>query len=45
MGDFCYTTECSMCESSVTVFVADEDELPIFCPMCGSETEYTAVED
>ena len=35
-----YWTECDACECETQVMVIDNEELPQFCPMCGTSTEF-----
>lgn len=35
-----YWAECEACESETQVMVLDNEEIPQFCPMCGSPVEY-----
>jgi len=37
MDEYNYTLECPACEVSMEVKVFEEDELPVFCPMCGED--------
>lgn len=32
--------ECNYCDSSFTVEVFDSEEIPSYCPVCGSSVEY-----
>lgn len=35
-----YWTECDACETETHVMVIDEEEVPQYCPMCGSTTQF-----
>jgi NADH pyrophosphatase NudC (nudix superfamily) len=35
-----YWTECDACECETQVMVIDNEEVPQFCPMCGTSTEF-----
>jgi rRNA maturation endonuclease Nob1 len=40
-----YWTECDACMTETQVMVMDQEEVPQFCPMCGSPCEYNILED
>ena len=42
-----FVIECEVCEIGVTVYVdtPDDEDVPCFCPMCGSHLEQTEVND
>ena len=40
-----YWTECIACDTETNVIVVDSEELPEFCPMCGSPMTFEEVED
>ena len=40
-----YWTECIACEVETQVLVCTSDEIPQFCPMCGSPTTYEEMEN
>lgn len=35
-----YYGQCTNCDVETYVTVLDEDELPLYCPMCGCQMEY-----
>ena len=35
-----YWTECDACECETQVMVIDNEEVPQFCPMCGSPVDF-----
>ena len=35
-----YTGECVVCTTYVKLEVYEEDETPIYCPLCGSTLDY-----
>ena len=35
-----YYGQCDNCDVSTQVLVMDEEEVPLFCPMCGCQMEY-----
>jgi len=37
MDEYKYTLECGSCEARMELVVYDEDELPIYCPLCGED--------
>ena len=37
MDEFQFNDTCVVCESEFSITVYVEDEMPIFCPMCGSD--------
>jgi endogenous inhibitor of DNA gyrase (YacG/DUF329 family) len=37
MEEFDFSLNCPSCDSEVTIKVSQEDELPVFCPMCGED--------
>lgn len=37
MEDFDFSLNCPSCDSKINIRVSQEDELPIFCPMCGED--------
>ncbi len=37
MDEYNYTLDCPACEVHVEAKVFEEDELPVFCPMCGED--------
>jgi hypothetical protein len=39
-----YEVCCEMCDVMTDVMVYEIDEKPIFCPMCGAETESVSLE-
>ena len=40
-----YWTECDACMTETQVMVVDQEEVPQYCPMCGSTAEYDTLED
>ena len=34
-----FEINCEICEKDSQVFIEDNDEMPSFCPMCGSPVE------
>lgn len=40
-----YWTECDACDTESQVMVIDSEEIPQFCPMCGSPMDFEAVEE
>ena len=40
-----YWTECFACDTETQVIVIDNDEVPAFCPMCGSPSKYETVDE
>ncbi len=40
-----YWAECPACEVETQVLVLDSEELPQYCPMCGSRMEHELMED
>ena len=40
-----YWTECDACDTESQVMVIDSEEIPQYCPMCGSPMEFEALED
>jgi rRNA maturation endonuclease Nob1 len=34
-----YEISCEVCEKDSQVYIEDNDEMPSFCPMCGSPVE------
>jgi len=34
-----YEISCEICEKNSQVYTEDDDEMPSFCPMCGSPVE------
>jgi|DEB0MinimDraft_12_1074336.scaffolds.fasta_scaffold127579_2 rubrerythrin len=39
MDEFYYKLECPICDSVLDLYVTDLDEIPAFCPMCGTATQ------
>lgn len=39
--EYTYQLECPVCDSILDLVVSEVDERPCFCPMCGTETEWT----
>jgi endogenous inhibitor of DNA gyrase (YacG/DUF329 family) len=37
MEEFDYSLNCPSCDAAVDIRVRHEDELPVFCPMCGED--------
>jgi len=37
MDEYEYKLECPACEIHMNLVVVDEDELPVYCPMCGED--------
>lgn len=35
-----YWAVCEICDSETEVRVVDSEDVPVFCPMCGSDLEY-----
>ena len=35
-----YSGQCANCEVETYVTVVDEDELPLYCPMCGCQMDF-----
>ena len=35
-----YYGECDNCEVTTHVTIIDEDELPLYCPMCGCQMDF-----
>ena len=40
-----YWAECVACETETQVLVVDSEEVPQYCPMCGSPIEFEVVND
>lgn len=40
-----YWASCDACETETQVLVIDEEEVPCYCPMCGSSVEFEELED
>lgn len=40
-----YYGQCDNCDVETQVLVLEEEELPLFCPMCGSSMEYEPLDD
>lgn len=40
-----YITVCDICDTESNLVVTDTDELPIYCPMCGSVTDWEESDD
>jgi|SaaInl74LU_5_DNA_1037368.scaffolds.fasta_scaffold182177_1 Zn finger protein HypA/HybF involved in hydrogenase expression len=40
-----YTGECVVCTTYVKLEVCDEDETPIYCPLCGSTLDYEVADE
>lgn len=40
-----YYAQCYNCDVETQVMVLDEEEPPMYCPMCGSEIEFELLED
>ena len=40
-----YWAECIACETETQVLVIDTEEIPQYCPMCGSPIEFEVIED
>lgn len=38
-----YYTSCVSCDVNTELLVEDEEELPLFCPMCGEQTEWEEI--
>ena len=37
MEEYQYEAKCVLCSTEFTIIIEDEDEKPVYCPMCGSE--------
>jgi len=37
MEEYQYEVKCVLCSTEFTILIEDEDEKPVYCPMCGSE--------
>lgn len=35
-----YTGECVVCFTSMRLVVRDEEEVPVYCPLCGSTMDF-----
>lgn len=42
--EYQYEIECPMCESMLDLQVYQIDERPCYCPMCGTEVEWSSTE-
>lgn len=40
-----YWLECEACDTEVQVLVVDQQEIPQYCPMCGSTATYEELEE
>ena len=40
-----YWTECFACDTETQVIVIDNEEVPGFCPMCGSPSKHEMVDE
>ena len=40
-----YWTVCEVCDTETQVLVMDAEEVPQFCPMCGSGIEFQSMSD
>ena len=40
-----YWTECHACDTESQVMVIDTEEIPQYCPMCGSPMEFEILEE
>jgi len=40
MDEYKYTLECGSCEAKMELVVYHEDELPVYCPMCGDDQNH-----
>ena len=40
-----YWTECDACMTETQVVVMDQEEVPQFCPMCGSPCDYNILDE
>ena len=40
-----YSGTCINCDTETQVLVIDEEEVPLYCPMCGSDMDYELIED
>jgi predicted RNA-binding Zn-ribbon protein involved in translation (DUF1610 family) len=40
-----YWALCDACETETQVMVLDEEEIPQYCPMCGTSVDYEELED
>lgn len=38
--EYNYSAECSVCETETDVSVLNNEEKPLFCPMCGTEVKF-----
>ena len=39
-----YELECPLCDTLVELVVIDEESLPAFCPMCGTDVVWDSLE-
>jgi hypothetical protein len=40
-----YWTECAACDTESQVMVIDNEEVPQFCPMCGTPMRFELLEE
>ena len=40
-----YWGHCDICDNETQVLVVDSEDVPCFCPMCGSDLEYENLND
>lgn len=45
MEEKVYETVCDICDTESRLTVLGTDEAPVYCPMCGSVTEWEETED
>ena len=38
--DIEYTGECVVCNTSMRLIVQEEEETPVYCPLCGSTMDF-----
>lgn len=37
MDEYSWIISCNICETETDITVYDQDEKPVFCPMCGDD--------
>jgi|OM-RGC.v1.037826832 Zn finger protein HypA/HybF involved in hydrogenase expression len=44
-GEYKYTGECLICNIQSAITVYEEEEVPVFCPLCGSTVDFESDND
>jgi rRNA maturation endonuclease Nob1 len=43
-GEYRYLGDCVMCGSEFKLDILNEEETPLFCPLCGNTLDYEVVD-